>query len=299
VLAPDLQQTPNRTVDSSFFFLPRFSLSERFQIRASLPVFVEWTDTALTTTTTRREPRLGNLVAGLFYRGIPKVWGSQPLLGINVLFPTSKEVQAQSLVLAPSLFGQLAKPMHWLGGEGLFLASGSYQHLFYRYTTASVAAPPIAAPACFGGGESCALQLSGVSNVSDSINWAVTATMEWGSWSPGAQFRMVHGFLYGFSELEGVERIDRPAAVRNSTFFSLWLDYLANDWLTAEVGVQLNRPILDGSGRYGNPLFAQYQEGARLYLAVNFGLDALAKIVAGGDAKGGVVRASRGGPLQL
>ena len=111
-----------------------------------------------------------------------------------------------------------------------------------------------------------------------------------------------HQFTYTFSKDQtnvpgqSVSRLENPSNIRNGTYFSFWLDYEANSWLTPEIGYFMSRSLLRADGTYGNPFFDANQD-MRVYLGANINIDNLAKAIEGGDAEGGVVRAkNRQGP---
>ena len=82
-----------------------------------------------------------------------------------------------------------------------------------------------------------------------------------------------------------------PTSVRQTHYFSAWLDYNVNSWLTAEVGVWNSTSAITGAGTRANPLFNQYAD-TRVYLGASFQLDNLVKAIQGGsEGEGGVVRA--------
>jgi hypothetical protein len=296
--APALQQTRNTTVELAAFLSPRFSLGKDFQLRASLPLSYEATDTSATGTTRKNELRLGNLTFGLWYRAIPEVWKTKILVAPTVGLPTSPEARAQSMLFSPGLVVQASRPFeHVLGGDLLAIASVGYQRPFYEYTTPGVTSAPAYAPQCYGADPSCVEQVSGVANARDLLTWTVTLTEQWGPVSPGVLFRMTHVWPFTFSDLPGVERDPTRTSLRNQSLFSVWVDYSWNTWLTTELGYQLVRLSLDANGTYGNPIFSQYQDGMRFYLGTNISFDALMKSLRGEDGEGGVVRARGAGPL--
>jgi hypothetical protein len=299
VVAPDLQQTRNATVDTAMYISPRFALSKDWQLRGNLPLTLELTDTSATTTTRAREPRAGNPNVALFYRGIAPFWKAKLYPIAAVSFPLSPESQAQTMIVAPSLGFQLSRPFEgFLGGSALVILSGNYQHPLYRYTTPQLTSTPGYEPQCFRIDAACVEQIPDASaNASDVLQWQLITTASWGDWSPGALFRMTYTFPYTFANLPGVSRLPDRTALRNATGFVAWIDYSWNQWLTSELGYQLYRASLDANGSYGNPIFAPYQDGMRFYLGVNVGLDALYRALHGGGGPAGVVRARAAGPV--
>ena len=297
VFAPGLQQTRNGTAELVAFLSPRFSLGKDWQLRATLPLSYELTDTSATATTRSNELRLGNTLLGLWYRSIPEVWGVHVMVAPTLTLPTSLEARSQTLIVSPGLLVQAARGFERvLGGDLLVIASAGYQRPLYEFTTPGTVNTPVYPPQCYGGDPSCVEQVSGVANPRDLLTWTLTVTPSWGRVSPGVLFRMTHVWPYTFSELPGVESLEGRATVRNQSFFAVWVDYSWNAWLTTEVGYQLTRLSLDADGTYGNPFFAQYQEGMRVYLGTNVSFDALVRSLRGEDGEGGVVRARRGGP---
>lgn len=160
---------------------------------------------------------------------------------------------------------------------------------------------------CAGGGNGCDGQLSGTANASDIISWSTIVAGEWGKWSPALFLLGSHQFAYTFKDDATVDASGQPVTatrlsdrtkVRQSMYFSAWLDYNANGWLTAEVGYYMFRNILNEDGTYGNPFFNRYQD-TRVYLGANFNIDNFVKEVVQKDkGEGGVVRAkNRRGPM--
>jgi hypothetical protein len=80
--------------------------------------------------------------------------------------------------------------------------------------------------------------------------------------------------------------------VRQSVYFSMWLDYNANSWFTGEIGYFMFRNVLSQDGRYGNPFFDRYQD-ARLYLGFNINIDTFVKEIVEKDEsdEAGIIRA--------
>lgn len=163
---------------------------------------------------------------------------------------------------------------------------------------------------CAGGGNGCDGQLSGTANASDIITWSTIVSGEWGKWSPALFLLGSHQFAYTFKDDATVEtaggqtttptRLSDRTKVRQSMYFSAWVDYNANSWLTAEVGYYMFRSLLNEDGSYGNPFFNRYQD-TRVYLGANVNVDNFVKEVIQKDkGEGGVVRAkNRRGPMIL
>jgi hypothetical protein len=297
---PAMQPTRNVTIDQSLWMLPRYTISDAFQLRGRLIFNYEFTNSD--TTTTRNEPRFNDATVQLFYKKVPAFGGGFKLNPfVQVGIPLSPESQARSMLLAPGMGVQVSRGFeHVLGGELLLLTSATYSHPFYRYTTAGLNNPPPYAPQCLGG-TGCTDQASGVANMSDSLSFVFLAAQEWGKWSPAAFFMLGNQWAYTFKDIPGVTRLEDRATFRQSTYFSAWLDYNANEWFTAEVGYFMGRNMLTAQGKVAGPeawVFDKTQDN-RVYLGVNVNLDNLAKVISGEASAGGVVRArnQRTGPL--
>lgn len=297
------QQEPNTTADLSFFFLPRYSISKDWQLRGRATFTYEFTNSD--TTQTKNEPRFGDTALQLFYRGIPAFAGIKPQVALGVTAPTSPESRARTMVLSPALTVQLAKSFENVGGGEIdIIATGTYSHPFYTKTTGGIRGDFPYQRSCWGAGSSCEDQLGGGANASDIVSWTAIVAGSWGKFSPAFLFNMSHQFLYTFSAENDVNpqtgitasRLSNPNTVRNGSYFSFWLDYEANSWLTPEIGYYMSRSLMRADGTYGNPFFDRYQD-MRVYLGANINLDNLEKAIEGGDAEGGVVRAkNRRGP---
>ncbi len=297
---PAMQPDRNVTIDQSLWMLPRFTINDSFQLRGRLIFNYEFTNSD--TTTTRNEPRFNDATVQLFYKKVPAFGGGfklNPFVQVGV--PLSPESQARTMLLAPGMGVQLSRGFeHVLGGELLLLTSATYSHPFYRYTTAGLNNPPPYAPQCLGG-TGCTDQANGVANMSDSLSFVFLAAQEWGKWSPAAFFMLGNQWAYTFKDIPGVTRIEDRSTFRQSTYFSAWLDYNANEWFTAEVGYFMGRNMLTAQGKVAGPeawIFDKTQDN-RVYLGVNVNLDNLAKVISGEAGAGGVVRAknTRTGPL--
>ncbi|MFO0680251.1 MAG: hypothetical protein U0169_27255 [Polyangiaceae bacterium] len=285
---PALQQTKNPTVETSLFVLPRMRINDDFQLRGRVIASYEWTNSD--TTTKRNELRFGDATLQLFYRSIPTFAGIKPMVAAQLALPLSPESQSRTMIVSPGLLVQLSRGFeHVLGGDAMLIANASYSHPIYSQTTAVINGASPYPRQCFAD-NTCSNQLTGAANVSDSLNWSVIAAMEWGKWSPAAFFLMSHAFPYSFKDLPGVDRVASRPSVRQSTYFSFWLDYNANSYFTAEVGYFMSRSLLNADGSYGNPFFDNSQD-MRVYLGANFNIDNFVKSLSGGDADGGVVRA--------
>ncbi len=301
--APGQTQTQNPTTDLTFFFLPRYAISKNWQLRGRTTFTYEFTNGD--STTTRNEPRFGDTSLQLFFRGIPAVAGIKPQVAVSLGFPTSPESRARTVVMTPGLNAQLAKSFEDLPGKGEIdvILLGSYTHPLYTNTTGGIRGDFQYSRQCWGGA-GCVDQLGGAANASDTLAWTAIISGSWGKWSPAVLFNLSHQFLYKFSPTNDynaeknltAQRLSDPTTIRNGTYFSFWLDYEANAWLTPEIGYYMARSTLRADGTYGNPFFDRYQD-MRVYLGANVNLDNLEKAIEGGAAEGGVVRAkNRKGP---
>lgn len=302
----DQQQYANPTIETSAFILPRYTISKDWQVRGRTTVAYEYTNSD--TTQTRNEFRFGDTGLQLFYRGIPAFAGIKPQIAIGVTVPTSPESRARTMIATPALTVQLFKSFEKFIGDGELdlLFFGTYSHPFYTNTTAGIRGDAPYQRQC-GGGFGCGDQLTGVANASDILSWSGIIATSWGPISPAVWFNMSHQFIYKFNQqndtipLAGsgtatAGRLSDASSVRNSTYFSFWVDFEATHWLTAEVGYFMSRNILRGDGKYGNPFFDANQD-MRVYLGANVNLDNLAKAIEGTGGDGGVIRAkNRTGP---
>jgi hypothetical protein len=297
----DQNQFANPTVDASLFILPRYTINKDWQLRARTTFTYEFTNSD--NTQTRNEPRFGDTGLQLFYRGIPSFGGIKAAVAIGLTAPTSPESRARTMIVTPALSVQLAKSIEHVGsGEIDLLLLGSYSHPLYTNTTGGIRGDFPYQRACWGGGAGCNDQLGGAANASDILSWSAIVAGSWGKFSPAFWFNMSHQFTYTFSKDQTnvpgqtVSRLDNSTNIRNGTYFSFWLDYEANSWLTPEIGYFMSRSLLRADGTYGNPFFDANQD-MRVYLGANINIDNLAKAIEGGDAEGGVVRAkNRQGP---
>ena len=288
-LVRNQQQTYNPTVEAATFLLPRYTLDD-WQLRGRLVFNYELTDSD--STTTRHEPRFSDTTLQVYYRRLPPLAGFSPLLGAQLIFPTSPESRARTMYVSPGVAGQLSRAIpHVWGGELLVLGGFTYQHPIYRFTTPETRSPTPYRFACYGGGTGCDGQLTGLTNASDIVTWTFLVAGEWGKWSPAVFVLGTHQFAYAAPSIPGFEPVDR-SGVRQNTYVSVWLDYNANTWLTGEVGYFMFRNVLGGDGRYGNPFFDRYQD-ARLYLGFNVNIDNLVKelVEKDGGEDAGIVRA--------
>lgn len=300
--APAFSPDRNGTIEWFTRFAPRFSINKSFQLRGSIGMNYEFTDTANTGTTYKRELTLTDTLVQLHYRGIPAILDKHVKLQpfVQASLPTSKESRSRTMYVSPGIGLQAAYANeHFLGGEFIFIASGAYSRPIYQYTTPRVVDDLPYQQACFGPGDSCSGQARGAYNVRDSLSWLVIAAQEWGKWSPGVFFRMGHNFQYLPKDIPGLKGVDDRSTVRNDTYIAAWLDYHATDWLTPEIGYQMARRLIADDGNIGNPIFSQYQD-MRIYLGANIQLDSLYKSIAGSKGEGGIVRAqNKANPIMM
>jgi hypothetical protein len=290
-------QYSNPTVDGSIWLQPRYAISEAFQLRGLLIFSYEFTNSD--ETVTKNEPRFSDTTLQLFYRKIPELPGGiKPALALNMTAPTSPESRARTMVVTPGLTAQFVKAFeHVLGGEVDIIAFGTYSHPLYRDTTPEIRSTAPYAFQCLGG-TSCQDQLGGTFNVSDAFRYAMIISGEWGKWSPALFYSGTSSWAYQGKEARNP--VDgsivqspqgfAPTNVRQGSYFSGWLDYNANSWLTAEVGYSLQRSTLDGQGNYGNPFFDRYQD-QRVFIGASFNIDNIMKQLEGGPTEAGIVRA--------
>jgi hypothetical protein len=293
------QQDWNPTIESSFWLLPRYALNDAFQLRGRLIVNYEFTDSD--STTYRGEPQLSDTTLSLFYRKIPPLpLGIQAALAFNAGLPTSKMSRARTNVFTPGGTLQLVKPIeHIFGGEGMLMGSVIYSHPVYTSRNAEVVDPrPPGAFSCMGG-NTCQDLLTGSMNPSDSLVYALLFVLEWGHWSPALYYLGGSQWVYTPKEVRNpvdgtpIGRPDgfEPTSVRQTHYFSAWLDYNFNSWITGEIGFWNSTSVLAASGRYSNPFFNQYAD-TRVYLGASIQLDNLVKEIQGGDqGEAGIVRA--------
>lgn len=293
-------QDYNPTVESSFWFLPRYAINEAFQLRARMIMSYEWTNSD--STTYRNEPTLSDTTLQLFYRKIPTLPGGiQAAVALNAGLPTSKLSRSRTMVFTPGATAQFVKPLPPVLGSdgGMILASAIYSHPLYSSRNPEVVDPrPPGAFQCVGG-SGCSDLLSGTMNPSDTLSWALLVEMEWGHFAPALYYLGGHQWVYSPREVlnpvdgtpVGRPEGDTPTSVRQTHYFSAWVDYNINSWMTAEVGYFHSTNAITGGGQRANPIFNPYGD-SRVYLGASFQLDNLVKAVQGGDhGEAGVVRA--------
>ena len=291
-------QYSNPTIDGAIYITPRYAINEAFQLRGRIVFNYEFTNSD--ETVTRNEPRFSDTSLQLFYRKIPEIPGGiKPAVSLNATLPTSPESRARTLVFSPGLGVQLAKTFEHIPGNGSLdvLASTAYSHPLYRKTTPEIRG---AAPYAFQcvGGSTCGDQLSGALNPSDTLGYSMVVAATWGKWSPAVFYR--GGSQWTYHPKAVANPVDgkplespngfRPTDVRQTSYFSAWLDYEANSWLTAEVGYSLERSQLSGDGKTGNPFWDRYQD-QRVFVGANFNIDNILKQIEGAPAEAGIVRA--------
>lgn len=293
-------QYNNPTVEGNAWLLPRYAISDAFQLRGRLIVSYEMTNSD--DTRYRNEPVLSDTTLQLFYRKIPEIATVKPMVGLNVGLPTSKLSQSRTQIFSPGAIVQLVKGFeHVLGGEVSVIAMGIYSHPIYQSRQAETVDPrDIQTFQCVGG-VACGDLLTGTLNPSDSLAYAAIVAGEWGKWAPAFYYLGASQWVYhpttvteaqvtpGGNNIPVTGVADR-ASVRQSHYFSLWLDYNFNPWFTGEVGYWNSTSVLAEDGKYANPLFNRYAD-TRVYLGVNINIDNLMKQLEGGPAEAGIVRA--------
>lgn len=297
------QQDYNPTIDSSLWLLPRYTINESFQLRGRLIVSYEYTNSD--TTTYRNEPTISDTSLQLFYRKIPEIpgVGVKPMVGLNLALPTSKLSRARTLYFTPGVTAQFSKSVeHVLGGELMFLSSVIYSHPFYSSKQAETVDPrDIQALRC-GAGGACGDLLTGTLNPSDALSYTFLVAGEWGKFSPALYYLGASQWVYHPKEVTVGEiagngdqtlvtsgQPQAPNAVRQTHYFSAWLDYNFNPWLTGEVGYWASTSFTE-NGKRANIFWDRYQD-MRVYLGVNVNIDNLMKALEGGETDAGIVRA--------
>lgn len=279
VFSPGMVQSPDVTVDSFALFQPRWAFGKDWQIRGRFVFTYEWTDNVDSSTTRKREPRFGDSLLTLAYRGIPELAKIKTAVLVNLGVPTSPESQARTMYVAPGVGLQFARPIeHVLGGDVNIALMISYSHPFYHYTTAGSENPPPYGYQCYSSGDaSCGSQVSGAANTANSLGGLLNIGGEWGKFEPSAFFLLNNGWAYSFKDLgPGVQTLPDASHFRQSTFFGAELDYKFASWFDAGIGYQMYRTtVLDGDGKIGNPFWSQYNDQMRVYLGTTVLLDKL------------------------
>jgi hypothetical protein len=298
------QQDPNPTVDSSLWLLPRYTINESFQLRGRLIVSYEYTNSD--TTTYRNEPMLSDTTLSLFYRKIPEIpgIGVKPAIAANIALPTSKLSRARTLYFSPGASLQLSKSIeHVAGGELMFLSSAIYSHPIYSQRQPGVIDERDIQTLRCGAGGACGDLLTGTLNPSDSFAYTFLVVGEWGKFSPALYYLGASQWAYTPKDINESDIVaggnntpvtsgqpQGPTSVRQTHYFSAWLDYNFNPWLTGEVGYWNSRSALTEAGTRGNIIWDRYQD-TRVYLGVNINIDNLMKMLEGGETDAGIVRA--------
>lgn len=292
------QQYNDPTVSSSLYFLPRYTLSDSFQLRGRLIFSYEYTNAD--DTVTRNEPRFGDASVQLYYKKIPAIAKFKPLLALSVTAPTSPESRARTMIVNPGLLLQVSRVFEQIaGGDWLVLGNVGYSHPFYESQTPEIRGNYPYNPACIGGGSDCVGQLSGKYNASDILTYSLMLNATWGKWSPALYYMGSSQWAYrgkqdattpdGYA-IASPQGFDAKN-LRQSHYFSAWVDYEFNTWLTGEVGYYMSRSALREDGTYGNPFFDRYQD-MRVYLGANIAVDNLVEEIRGaGEGKAGIPRA--------
>lgn len=171
------------------------------------------------------------------------------------------------------------------------ILTSSFAHPFYKFTTAGIENPPPYQRQCASPSDSsCGLQASGASNPANILSFLAIVSQEWGKWNPAFAFLSSSQWVYGFKDIPGVQRLGDASSTRQTFYLAAWVDYNANAWFTAEVGYQMFRNVLNGDGKYGNPIYDAYAGDMRVYAGFNLGLDKLYQAISGHEDEGGVVR---------
>lgn len=292
-------QYANPTVDSQLWFVPRYAINDAFQLRARLVFNYEYTNSD--TTVTKNEPRFSDTTLQLFYRKIPEVLTVKPQVYVQLTAPTSPESRARTMVVSPGVGGNLSRTFeHVLGGELQVVGLLSYSHPIYSSANPEIRGNRPYPVQCGSGRSGCADLLSGTLNPSDTLSYAATVSATWGKFAPAVYYLGASQFVYHPTNttvpiapgqnVEVASAVNTRSSVRQTHYFSLWLDYEVNTWLTPEIGYSMSRSALNEGGNYGNPFFDRYQD-TRVYLGANFNIDALVeKITTGGEAEAGIVR---------
>lgn len=292
------QNDYNPTAETSLFILPRFALNEAFQLRARVLLNYEFTNSD--STVTRNEPVISDTTFSLFYRKIPKFLGIQPAVAANIGLPTSKASRARTMFFTPGVTAQFARPFeHFLGGDAMILATAGYSHPIYRSEVQELSVDEAGAPRTQCAGTDC-IATTGAMNPSDSLSYIFLFEAEWGKWNPAIYYFGASQWVYKPTDVEvNGKRVESgqsqdPPGVRQSHYFSIWLDYNFNSWFTGEVGYWNARSALTGAGQYANPaqiIFDRYGD-TRVYLGASIQLDNFVKALQGGEhGEAGVVRA--------
>jgi hypothetical protein len=293
VFAPGLVQTYAPVADTFMLFQPRFSITKDWQLRARITASIEFTDNANSSTTSSRTIVFGDVTPSLVFRGIPTFGGGfKVLLGAGAGLPTSPASQTRSLVVNPFVNAVLDRKIEKAaGGELELTLSTTFSHPLYQYKTPGLSTDPNYQPQCFGAGDTgCGLQSSGAGNVENSLSFLLSVSQTWGKFNPGAFFLLSNQWAYSFTQLPGVQpEPNGNTTFRQSSYLNVFLDYNVTDWFTGEIGYQIQRTILNGDSKIGNPFWDPYQD-MRVYLGFNIGIDALYQALQGKKEEAGILR---------
>ena len=293
VFAPGLVQTYAPVVDTFMLFQPRFTLTKDWQLRARIVGSYEFTNNANSSTTRAQTFQFGDVTPSLTYRGIPKFGGGfKVLAAIGAALPTSQASQDRTLIVNPFLSATIDRTIEKaLGGDFEITLSAFYYHPFYQYTTPGTLSNPQYEPACFNAADTgCGLQSSGAANVENSLSFLLSVSQTWGKWNPGGFFLLTNAWAYPLPALAGVEQEPNGSTTfRQSSYMNVFLDYNVNDWFTGEIGYSLQRSILNGESKIGNPIFDPYQD-MRIYLGFNIAFDRLYEAFQGKQDEAGILR---------
>ena len=291
-------QNSNPTVDGALYITPRYAINDAFQLRGRIVFNYEFTNSD--DTVTRNEPRFSDTTLQLYYRKIPEIPGGiKPAVALNAIAPTSPESRARTLVFSPGVSAQLSKSFEHIPGHGSLdlLAATAYSHPLYRSTTPEIRGQAPYAFAC-AGGTTCQDQLGGTMNPSNSLSYTFLVAATWGKWSPALFYLGSSQWAYHPKDVANPVTGQpltspqgfAPTNVRQLSYFSAWLDYDVNSWLTAEVGYSLTRAALSGDGQRGNPIWDPNQD-QRVFVGANINIDNIMKHLEGGPTDAGIVRA--------
>jgi hypothetical protein len=301
------QQYNDPTVDSSIWFLPRYSINDAWQVRGRLIFNYEFTNSD--TTVTNNEPRFSDTSLQLVYKKIPAVAGIKPQVFVQAAAPTSPESRARTLIFSPGAGFILSRSFEHIPGDGELdlVANMAYSHPIYQGTNPTVRGTRPYALQC-AGGTTCSDVLSGSMNPSDIIIYAGTISATWGKFTPALFYLGSSQWVYHPADAQvpiaGGQTVSASApadfsrsSVRQTSYFSAWLDYEVNSWLTPEIGYSLSRTILTEDAQYGNPFWDRYQD-TRVFLGANVNVDALIDKMAGGATdQSGILRAKNKTPV--
>jgi hypothetical protein len=299
----------NPSVEGALWLLPRYAISKDFQLRMRAIVNFEYTNSD--STTRQNEPLLSDTTFDLFYRGIPAIATIKPAIALNVGLPTSKVSRARTMIFSPGATLQLVKGIEqFLGGSATIMSTVAYSHPVYASRSAEVVDPRPPGSFQCAGGSACSDLLAGTLNTSDTLSYSLMFSPQWGHFSPGILYRGANQWTYeprevrtsdlgqpGLRDEVITSGQEAPRNVRQTHFFSAWVDYNFTSWVTGEIGYQMARNVLDADGSVGNPIFSRYQD-TRAYLSFSFQLDNIVQMVSGGsNAQGGIVRAQNKQPF--